>query len=55
MPYGSSVNDLPTGLFLAVQIAALALGAGFAGFEGRACPLHLHPARPGPTRTVIVT
>ena len=36
MPYGSSVNDLPTGFFLAAHIAALALGAGFArlGFEG---------------------
>ncbi len=29
MPYGSWVNDLPTGFFLAVHIAAFALGAGF--------------------------
>jgi hypothetical protein len=30
LPYGSWVNDLPTGFFLAVHIAAFALGAGFA-------------------------
>ena len=30
MPYGSFVNDLPTGFFLAVHIAAFAIGAGFA-------------------------
>jgi len=30
MPYGSWVNDLPTGFFLAVHIAAFTLGAGFA-------------------------
>lgn len=30
MPYGSWVNDLPTGFFLTVHIAAFALGAGFA-------------------------
>jgi hypothetical protein len=30
MPYGSWVNDLPTGFFLAVHIAPFALGAGFA-------------------------
>ena len=30
MPYGSWINDLPTGFFLAVHIAAFALGAGFA-------------------------
>ena len=30
MPYGSWVNGLPTGFFLAVHIAAFALGAGFA-------------------------
>jgi len=30
MPYGSWVNDLPTGFFLAVHIAAFVLGAGFA-------------------------
>ena len=30
MPYGSWVNDLPTGFFLAVHIAAFGLGAGFA-------------------------
>ena len=30
MPYGSWVNDLPTGFFLAVHIAAFALGVGFA-------------------------
>ena len=30
MPYGSWINDLPTGFFLTVHIAAFALGAGFA-------------------------
>jgi hypothetical protein len=30
MPYGSWVNDLPTGFFLIVHIAAFAIGAGFA-------------------------
>ena len=30
MPYGSWVNDLPTSFFMAVHIAAFALGAGFA-------------------------
>jgi hypothetical protein len=30
MPYGQWVNDLPTGFFLAVHIAAFAVGAGFA-------------------------
>ena len=30
MPYGSWVNDLPTGFFLAVHIAAFVIGAGFA-------------------------
>jgi hypothetical protein len=30
MPWGSWINDLPTGFFLAVHIAAFALGAGFA-------------------------
>jgi hypothetical protein len=30
MPYGSWVNDLPTGFFLAVHIAAFVLGSGFA-------------------------
>jgi hypothetical protein len=30
MPYGSWINDLPTGFFLAVHIAAFAIGAGFA-------------------------
>ena len=30
MPYGGWVNDLPTGFFLAVHIAAFAIGAGFA-------------------------
>jgi hypothetical protein len=30
MPYGSWVNDLPTGFFPAVHIAAFVLGAGFA-------------------------
>ena len=30
MPYGSWVNDLPTGFFMAVHIAAFVLGAGFA-------------------------
>ena len=30
MPYGSWINDLPTGFFLAVHITAFAIGAGFA-------------------------
>jgi hypothetical protein len=30
VPYGSWVNDLPTGFFLAVHIAAFSIGAGFA-------------------------
>jgi hypothetical protein len=30
MPYGSWINDLPTGFFLTVHIAAFAIGAGFA-------------------------
>jgi len=30
MPYGSWVNELPTGFFLTVHIAAFAIGAGFA-------------------------
>ena len=30
MPYGDWINELPTGFFLAVHIAAFALGAGFA-------------------------
>ena len=30
MPYGSFVNDLPTGFFLTVHIAAFVIGAGFA-------------------------
>ena len=30
MPYGDWVNELPTGFFLAVHIAAFAIGAGFA-------------------------
>jgi hypothetical protein len=30
MPYGSWINDLPTGFFLAVHISAFALGACFA-------------------------
>jgi hypothetical protein len=30
VPYGSWVNDLPTGFFLVVHIAAFVLGAGFA-------------------------
>ena len=30
MPYGSSVNELPTGFFLVVHIAAFTVGAGFA-------------------------
>src|SRR6478752_4871631 len=30
MPYGSWLNDLPTGFFLTVHIAAFAIGAGFA-------------------------
>jgi hypothetical protein len=30
MPYGSWINELPTGFFLVVHIAGFALGAGFA-------------------------
>ena len=30
MPYGDWVNELPTGFFLVVHIAAFAVGAGFA-------------------------
>jgi hypothetical protein len=30
MPYGSWINDLPTGFFLAVHMTAFVLGAGFA-------------------------
>ena len=30
MPYGDWINDLPTGFFLVVHIAAFAIGAGFA-------------------------
>ena len=30
MPYGDWINELPTGFFLVVHIAAFALGAGFA-------------------------
>jgi hypothetical protein len=30
MPYGSWINDLPTGFFLTVHIAAFVIGAGFA-------------------------
>jgi hypothetical protein len=30
MPYGSWINELPTSFFLAVHIAAFALGTGFA-------------------------
>jgi len=30
MPWGSWVNDLPTEFFMAVHIAAFAIGAGFA-------------------------
>ena len=30
MPYGSWINDLPTGFFLVVHITAFTLGAGFA-------------------------
>jgi hypothetical protein len=30
MPYGSWINDLPTGFFLTVHIIAFAIGAGFA-------------------------
>ncbi|HKG43046.1 MAG TPA: hypothetical protein VKB10_02215 [Gaiellaceae bacterium] len=32
MPYGSWVNDLPTEFFLAVHIAAFAIGTTFAWF-----------------------
>ena len=30
MPWGSWINDFPTGFFLVVHVAAFALGAGFA-------------------------
>jgi hypothetical protein len=30
MPYGSWINEFPTGFFLVVHIAGFALGAGFA-------------------------
>ena len=30
MPYGEWINDLPTGFFLTVHVAAFTLGAGFA-------------------------
>ena len=30
MPYGSWINDLPTGFFLTVHVAAFAIGGGFA-------------------------
>ena len=30
MPYGDWINELPTGFFLVVHIAAFAIGAGFA-------------------------
>jgi membrane protein implicated in regulation of membrane protease activity len=30
MPYGSWINDLPTGFFLTVHVVAFAIGAGFA-------------------------
>jgi len=30
MPYGSWINDLPTGFFLTVHIIAFVIGAGFA-------------------------
>jgi hypothetical protein len=30
MPYGDWINELPRGFFLAVHIAAFAIGAGFA-------------------------
>jgi hypothetical protein len=30
VPYGDWINELPTGFFLVVHIAAFALGAGFA-------------------------
>ena len=30
MPYGDWINELPTGFFLVVHVAAFALGAGFA-------------------------
>ena len=35
MPWGSWINDLPTGFFLVVHIAAFALGAGFAWLAAR--------------------
>ncbi len=30
MPYGDWINELPTGFFMTVHIAAFAVGAGFA-------------------------
>jgi hypothetical protein len=35
MPYGDWINDLPTGFFLTVHIAAFAIGAGFAWVASR--------------------
>jgi hypothetical protein len=35
MPYGSWINDLPTGFFLVVHIAAFAIGTTFAWFALR--------------------
>ena len=32
MPYGSWINDLPTGFFLTVHIAAFTIGAAFSLF-----------------------
>ncbi len=30
MPYGSFVNDIPSGVFLLIHVTAFAIGAGFA-------------------------
>ena len=38
MPYGDWINDLPTGFFLVVHIAAFALGAGFAWLAAKPAP-----------------
>jgi len=36
MPWGNWVNELPTEFFMAVHIAAFAIGAGFAWLGGHA-------------------
>ena len=62
MPYGSWVNDLPTGFFLVVHIAAFAIGAGFAwlaykrelGLLGAAFSLFADTASPHTVRVALI-